>query len=89
RTITRGLTVMIENKHYGLPKNECGVVFTKPGNIVSIYESYFNQGEYWIKYGTTKIMLAEIDFEYSEDEYIKRLNQYKEKWKNKNVNCQK
>ena len=83
RTITRGLTVMIENKHYGLPKNECGVAFTKPGNIVSIYESYFNQGEYWIKYGTTKIMLAEIDFEYSEDEYIKRLNQYNEKWKNK------
>lgn len=86
RTITFGLTVLIDNKHYVLEKNAWKCAFRNPGRTVYIEESFFDQGKYWFKYGSSKIFLSEITEEYDETKYIADLNKYKEKWKKKNVN---
>ena len=79
KTVTNAATVQIGNKHYKLEKNEFGCGFS-PKYIVSIKESFFDQGNFWYSHGTSKIKLIEVDFEEADNNRIEQIN------KTKNIN---
>ncbi|MDE6289488.1 MAG: hypothetical protein K2L64_01850, partial [Ureaplasma sp.] len=89
KTVTNAKTVLIDNKHYELEENEFKCRFGNPGFIVSIKESYFNQGNFWYSYGTTRIKLIEVDYEVADAKRIEEINSYNTKYGlkgNKKVN---